>query len=142
MDEYEHAQMKEKIAKRGRILIWSGLIVAITGIVLLIVGITGTGGFGLSAIGGFTMVIGFAMVGFGMQFYLASKAGKISNYIAKATGDSAKYTAEKVTDGFATGLQKHGMSLGGKETIKVKCRNCGYLETEDAEFCSKCGQTM
>jgi len=26
--------------------------------------------------------------------------------------------------------------------VRIKCRNCGYLETEDAEFCSKCGQRL
>ena len=26
--------------------------------------------------------------------------------------------------------------------VTVKCRNCGYLERQDAEFCSKCGKSM
>jgi uncharacterized OB-fold protein len=77
-----------------------------------------------------------------MYLYMASKMDKIAKFYSRATGPAMKYTTEKVTDGFASGLKKHGMSLGGKETIKIKCRNCGYLETEDAEFCSKCGQTM
>lgn len=29
-----------------------------------------------------------------------------------------------------------------KETVKVKCRNCGSLEPEDAAFCHKCGQAI
>ena len=64
--------------------------------------------------------------------------------MARATGSSSKYTAEQVTDGIASGLKKHDMSIGGggREVVKIKCRNCGYLETEDAEFCSKCGQAM
>jgi len=28
------------------------------------------------------------------------------------------------------------------EIIKIKCPNCGYLENEDAKFCSKCGKKI
>lgn len=29
-----------------------------------------------------------------------------------------------------------------KEVVKVKCRNCGSLEAEDAAYCHKCGQAI
>ena len=29
-----------------------------------------------------------------------------------------------------------------KEVVKVKCRNCGNLEADDATFCRKCGQPL
>jgi ribosomal protein L40E len=29
-----------------------------------------------------------------------------------------------------------------KEVVKIKCRNCGNLESEDAAFCRKCGQPL
>ncbi|NLX70319.1 MAG: zinc ribbon domain-containing protein [Clostridiales bacterium] len=29
-----------------------------------------------------------------------------------------------------------------KEVIKVKCRNCGTLNDEDAKFCKKCGNEL
>ncbi len=29
-----------------------------------------------------------------------------------------------------------------KEVVKVKCRNCGNLEAEDATYCRKCGQPL
>lgn len=29
-----------------------------------------------------------------------------------------------------------------KEVVKVKCRNCGSLEMEDASYCRKCGQPL
>lgn len=32
--------------------------------------------------------------------------------------------------------------LGAREVVKVRCRGCGYLETEDARFCSGCGAPM
>ncbi len=30
----------------------------------------------------------------------------------------------------------------GKEIIKIKCRNCGSLNDEDAKFCKGCGQEL
>ncbi len=35
-----------------------------------------------------------------------------------------------------------GSPVAQSPDVRVKCRNCGYLETEDAEFCSKCGQRL
>lgn len=29
-----------------------------------------------------------------------------------------------------------------KEVVRIKCRNCGTLEAEDAEFCRKCGKPL
>src|SRR5207247_899563 len=29
-----------------------------------------------------------------------------------------------------------------KEVVKIKCRNCGSLEAEDAAYCRKCGQPL
>ena len=78
----------------------------------------------------------------GVQFWWAVKAGKYMKFFAKETAPATRITTEAATDGIASGLHKHGMSIGGKEVIRVKCRNCGFLETEDAEFCSKCGQAM
>lgn len=31
---------------------------------------------------------------------------------------------------------------GAKEVIKIKCRNCGSLNDEDAKFCKSCGQEL
>jgi hypothetical protein len=151
VSDEEYQTMKENARKRGRTLITIGLLIVVVGIAVLIWGFTDIGniditeGFGFIAkiaIGGFLTVPGIAIFGFGMYFYMASKMDKIAKFYSHATGPAMKYTTENVTDGFASGLEKHGMSLGGKEVVKVKCRNCGYLETEDAEFCSKCGQIM
>ena len=37
-----------------------------------------------------------------------------------------------------------GMSSAAatKEVVKIKCRNCGSLESEDAAFCRKCGKPL
>ena len=37
-----------------------------------------------------------------------------------------------------TGSKYHGT----KGSIKIRCPHCGYLESEDALFCSKCGRRL
>ena len=42
-------------------------------------------------------------------------------------------------------IHTSGPAFGGgstREVVKVKCRSCGYLESEDAVFCSKCRDRM
>jgi len=29
-----------------------------------------------------------------------------------------------------------------RQEVRIRCRSCGYLETEDATFCSACGQRV
>ena len=35
-----------------------------------------------------------------------------------------------------------GNGNGSNTVIKVRCPHCGYLESEDAVYCSKCGKSM
>ncbi len=147
ISDEEYNQTKASLKKRSKSLLISGvivLIVAITMIALSFVFSDFGPNLALMFPAFFGLFIGSVLCMIGFYLWYATKMEKISGYVSKATGDSAKYSTEKVTDGFATGLEKHGMSIGGggKEIVKVKCRNCGYLETEDAEFCSKCGQTI
>ncbi|TFG21426.1 MAG: zinc ribbon domain-containing protein [Promethearchaeota archaeon] len=145
ISDEEYNQTKAKLTKRSKtFLTWGGLVLiaAITMIVLSFVFSDFGPNIALMIPAFFMLFIGIVLCMISLQLWYATKVDKITGYMSKATGDSAKYTTEKVTDGFATGLERHGMSLGGKETIKVKCRNCGYLESEDAEFCSKCGQSI
>ena len=156
VNDQEYQEMKAKAMRVSKTLIGIGIVIFAIGVGIFIWGMTEFGDFDLGptpifkmAGGGFAFVIGFGMATIGFQIRLAANAGKISRYFAKATGGSMKYTTEQVTDGFATGLENHGMGIGGlggmgsgENVIKVKCRNCGFLETEDAEFCSKCGERI
>ena len=153
ISDEEYQTMKENARKRGRSMITIGLLIVVAGLVILVWGVVDIMNIDIDdglpflwkmIVGGGLSSIGIIPFAVGMYFYMASKAEKIAKFYSRATGGAMKYTTEKVTDGFATGLEKHGMSIGGggKEVVKVKCRNCGYLETEDAEFCSKCGQTV
>ena len=152
ISDEEYQTMKENARKKGRMLITIGLSMVVVGFAILIWGLTELGGLdfdGFSfiwkiSVGGGLTAIGIIPFAVGMYLYMASKMDKIAKFYSRATGGAMRYSTEQVTDGFASGLQKHGMSIGGggKEVVKIKCRNCGYLETEDAEFCSKCGQAM
>ena len=154
ISDEEYQTMKENARRKGRTMIAIGGIMVVIGFAVMIWGIIDIVNIGLGdleftfmlkiIIGGAVAGIGAIPFGVGIYFYMASKMEKISKFYSRATAPAAKYTTEQVTDGLATGLEKHGMGIGtgGKEVIKIKCRNCGYLETEDAEFCSKCGQSM
>ncbi|MHA1111880.1 MAG: hypothetical protein ACTSRE_12305 [Promethearchaeota archaeon] len=149
ISDEEYNQMKAKLKKRSRTLLIFGVLVLITAFTMISLSFVFSD-FGpnpaLMFPAMFLLFIGFVLCAIGFQLWYATKIDKISRYMSKATGDSVKYSTEKVTDGFATGLEKHGMGLGGlgggKEVVKVKCRNCGYLETEDAKFCSKCSEPL
>ena len=153
ISDEEYQTMKENARKRGRSLITIGLLIVVAGLAILVWGIIDIMNIDIEdglpflwkmVVGGVLSSAGIIPFAVGMYFYMASKAEKIAKFYSRATGGAMKYTTENVTDGFASGLKKHGMSIGGggKEVVKVKCRSCGYLETEDAEFCSKCGQTV
>ena len=154
VSDEEYQTMKENARRKGRTLMGIGGLLVIVGFAVMIWGIIDIVNLGLGdmdfsfmlkiIIGGGVAGIGAIPLGVGVYFYMASKMEKISKFYSRATAPAAKYTTEQVTDGLATGLKKHGMGIGtgGKEVIKVRCPHCDYLETEDAEFCSKCGQAM
>jgi hypothetical protein len=89
--------------------------------------------FILSVIGIILIVIGGIALRFGMirpvSGYLATEAAPAIQTAAAAVGGGLRDV------GF-------GAPAAPSRDVRIKCRNCGYLETEDAEFCSKCGQRL
>jgi len=89
--------------------------------------------FILGAIGIVLFVIGAIALRFGMirpvASYVATEAAPAIQTAAAAVGGALREV------GF-------GSPVAQSPDVRVKCRNCGYLETEDAEFCSKCGQRL
>jgi len=83
--------------------------------------------------GGFIAMIGFGLVG-------ATLARPVSKYYATEMSPAVQITGESI----AEGIKKSGLATTQqtKEIIKVKCPHCGYLESEDADFCSKCGKKI
>jgi hypothetical protein len=94
------------------------------------------------------------------SFILAFLLGAIGVVLLAIGGMALRFGLIRPVSSFvateaAPGLQTVAAALGGglrevgfgtpaasSPDVRVKCRNCGYLETEDAEFCSKCGQRL
>lgn len=50
---------------------------------------------------------------------------------------------DQAVQGKATiNINHTGNGSEGNTVIKVRCPHCGYLESEDAVYCSKCGRSM
>ena len=96
-------------------------------------------GFGFSLIGAGAAMIrsGFmsAMMGGGVGGGMTGMAGMepeaMNSYMQQALT-----TANRAT------MQPGSGQTAEREVVKIKCRNCGSLEAEDAMFCRKCGKAI
>jgi len=118
-----------------------GIPVLVIGIILLIVSFVNFAGGSISgaagnmitfALGGIMLVIGFGLVGL-------SIVRPLSKYYASEGAPGIKIASKSIGDGLK---DSNVFSDTKKEIIKIKCPHCGYLESEDAEFCSKCGKKI
>jgi len=89
--------------------------------------------FVISAIGILLMGAG----GFALRLGLIRP---VTSYVASEASPAIQTAATALGEGFREA--GFGAASPGGTVVRVKCRNCGYLETEDAEFCSKCGQRL
>jgi hypothetical protein len=144
---------RQRIRRRGKRLLIVGLVLFVSAPVV----------FGLSAFLGFSSFLSGGPAAFGFLPFLAfpvavaglvcifigavhmqfgyAKAG--SEIMATETGGAVEHSSAAWSRGLGRGLKESGFSLGGaREVVKVKCRSCGYLESEDARFCSKCAKPV
>jgi hypothetical protein len=151
----------------GVILIIIGLIIFITGVTSQDSESLDDEDFG----GGFSTMfltfIGIAMMMFGGFVLYFGFVGGVAKYYADEVSPAIETGTEAFGAGLSRGIQRGGglkidlqttgqtphrapgryhtpayQTQGTKEVIRIKCRNCGYLETEDADFCSKCGKNI
>lgn len=141
--------------KKGRNgLIISGCIMIIIGITLAIIGFSSiielqANFFSLSfeessalsarafanlVPGMFLIVIGGGLLRFG---YI----GKVSKYIADETGPAISSVTKSITSGIKEG-GGIDLTVHSDTNIKIKCRNCGTLNDEEATYCDKCGSQL
>jgi hypothetical protein len=98
-------------------------------------------GFVIAPILGFggmvLIIVGAIYAKFG---YMRAASEISATETAGAVGHSSKAWAR----GVGQGLHESGFAWGGggKPVVKVKCRSCGYLESEDARFCSQCTKAV
>jgi hypothetical protein len=141
----------EKLRRVGVTLLIVGLVMFLGSMfpVLLAIGRVAAdpfqpGGFGLVA-GSFFLsfllgAVGVILVGVGGLALRLGMVRPVSGYLATEAGPAIRTASSAI----GAGLRDVGFgpSAAPPTVVRVKCRNCGYLETEDAEFCSKCGQRM
>lgn len=88
--------------------------------------------------GGLMTTIGFGFLGWGFQ-------GKLASYSAMEAKDAVTIAGDGAGEGLARGVRRGGgikFDPGrsrSREVVKIRCRKCGYLDSEDAKYCSKCG---
>jgi uncharacterized membrane protein YphA (DoxX/SURF4 family) len=72
MNEYDQQKMKQKKAKRGKVLLWIGLIITLVAVILVIVGILSNPVY--AVIGGILLVLGITAMIFGLQMQKQNKS--------------------------------------------------------------------
>ncbi len=87
-----------------------------------------------------TALIGMILLALGFGALRLGMIRPVTTYVAS----EASPAIERVSEAAAEGLKKgFGVSpVRGESVVKVKCRNCGYLENEDAIYCGKCGKPL
>lgn len=156
VNEENHQKIKGKLKTAGKILLSVGIVISITGIILLILGFANFGDFSsnndmvMFIVGGFLFAIGFAMLGIGIYAtffahareigsYTASSVAPVlketTEYIAPAVNKSVGNLAESISEGIASGKAK------GKDEA-ITCKKCGEKNEKGSKFCSKCGKSI
>ncbi len=146
---------KEQIARlspRGRwILRIVGVLVLVGGIALAVAGFSqafGGHGAGMGAenfdegrnnmlSGMLTVFGGMVLVAIGGAMVQFSFLKVVSELVATETGGAVEYGSHRFGRGLGRGLKEARV-----EVVRIKCRDCGELETETAKFCSGCGTAM
>ncbi len=94
--------------------------------------------------------VGIVLIGAGAFVLRFGLIRPVTKYVATEAGPAIEYASASVGRGVMQGLGAGGgipVRIEGNvapaiSTVKVKCRNCGYLESEDATYCSKCGKPV
>ncbi len=87
-----------------------------------------------------TAFIGIIFLALGFGALRLGLIRPVTTYVAS----EASPAIERVSEAAAGGLKKGfgANPLKSESLVKVKCRNCGYLESEDAIYCGKCGKPL
>ncbi|PHP53690.1 hypothetical protein [Actinomyces ruminis] len=131
---------------------------------VFVVGFTGFSAFGASDTGEsigrvfqfFPLsFVGFILIGIGQWIRRVGKEGLAgSGVVLSPQGEARDAEPWKRSEGAQDQMRLEEVptlqtALGGSaktaspaEVVRLRCRSCGYLETEDATFCSQCGQRI
>ncbi|RAX19391.1 MULTISPECIES: zinc ribbon domain-containing protein [Actinomyces] len=101
-------------------------------------------------------LVGFILIGIGQWIRRVGKEGLAgSGVVLSPQGEARDAEPWKRSEGAQDQMRLEEVptlqtALGGSskpagapaEVVRLRCRSCGYLETEDATFCSQCGQPI
>lgn len=93
---------------------------------------------------------GFTLIGLGgtmvrsafMSATMGGAGGGVMGGSAMAPDMLDSYMQQALSTARGTTTYPGAGSASPKEVVKVRCRNCGNLEMEDATYCRKCGQPL
>ncbi len=93
---------------------------------------------------------GFTLIGLGgtmlRSAFMSSMMGGAGGAMAGGSAMSPEMLDTYMQQAFATARGSTSQAAVSpappKEVVKVKCRNCGNLEVEDAVYCRKCGEAL
>lgn len=168
INEENHQKVKSKLKKIGIILMIVGACLTVAGLVMLIIGFSSFGesslddpqGMFTSAnssmiffiVGGFGIVIGIALLGYGGYATFFAHAREIASYgassIAPVVGDTVNYMADNVAPsinnavgGMAEAITS-GITKGKSGSKKIKCSKCRTENNSTNKFCANCGEKL
>src|SRR5437879_7112621 len=87
-----------------------------------------------------TAVVGMILLGVGGVALRLGLVSRVTSYVASEASPAIERVSEAAGEGLRQGFGATPLQSGS--VIKVKCRNCGYLENEDAIYCGKCGNPL
>lgn len=103
---------------------------------------------GLTPYGSLSYIVyalGFGLIMSGVGLMRSIYRSSVSSYVSggpAAMGMNPTAIQDMMKTSMAQMSAMTATAATPKETVKVKCRNCGSLEPEDAAFCHKCGQAI
>jgi len=87
-----------------------------------------------------TAVVGMILLGVGGVALRLGLIRPVTSYVASEASPAIERVSEAAGEGLRQGFGANPLQTGS--VVKVKCRNCGYLENEDAVYCGKCGKPL
>lgn len=85
---------------------------------------------------------GLVLMGLGASLVAFGTVRPVYRYLAGESSEAVEIASEAVARGLAKGGFQGSTAAGPATVVKLKCKKCGYLDTEDATYCSKCGQPL
>ena len=89
--------------------------------------------------------IGIILLGAGFGALRFGMVRPVTSYLASEASPAIERASEAAGLGFKEGFGRNPMQqdqTAPSPIVKVKCRNCGYLENTDAAFCGRCGKPL